>query len=264
MREIIARFLRDRSWGDLIMGAVIGLVLTSFASPTLTPHATRFYENTGYYPSPTVDVFIQDTGEYHPIGESVYDFEGLEWDQNFTVYRIVIRNDGDNPVEQLEFTWRAPGCIVYSNTEGPSVRGSYSLRNRKTVGVFSDTPLSISQYQCTKIIAIDEGELSPGESIAVEFVTTLTFERCDVLIDLNPRNLHSLEYTWVKNGVRFDESRIVSPEELNGVYKSAQNTSFVGTQQSVQFSSGIYVHNFVVGVRGDSIEKAVEQCVEST
>lgn len=260
LRSIIVNL----SWGELIAGALIGLILTSFASPALNPNATRIYERAGLYSPPSVHVGIEETGAYYPVNSSVEDYEGLEWKEEYTTYRILIRNDGDEPVEKLKFTWRAPGCVVYTNTEGPAARGHYSITNRGTYGVYSDVPLSIGRYQCTMVIEVVEGELSPDESIAAEFVVTSEFEKCDFLIDLNPRNLHLLTYTWEKNGVLFDEQRPINPPHLEETYQEVQETSFIGTQESLTLESGNYIHSFIVGVRGESLDEAIGKCVNSS
>jgi len=264
----VGNFIQDLDWGNLIagavVGAVVGLILTSLAAPALNPHVTRFYEDSGWYSAPPVSVEIQDTGEYHPVNSSVEDFDGLTWKSEFSVYRVKIQNTGNKPVSQLEFMWRAPGCVVYSNTDGPTAGGQFSLTNRGTYGISSNVPMTIDRYQCTKVIEVVNGELSPGESLAAEFVVKSKFDKCDVLIDLNPRNLHSLNYTWKKNGVRFDEERTLRPSHLQKTYQQAQNTTFVGTQESLKMSSGEYIHSFVVGVRGDNLSQAMERCVNSS
>ena len=262
------KFIDNRDWGELIagavIGAVIGLLLTSFASPILSPHATIFYESAGLYSPPPVHVEIQETGAYYPINSSVEDYEGLVWKKEYSTYRVLLRNDGEQPVEQLQFTWRAPGCIVYSNTDGPAATGHYSLSNRGTYGIYSDAPLAIDRYQCTVVIKVVEGELSPGEALAAEFVVSSKFEKCDVLIDLNPRNLHLLTYTWVKNGVLFHEQRAMNPPHLEETYQDVQKTSFIGTHESLKLESGKYIHSFVVGVKGDSMGEAIRKCVNTS
>lgn len=267
MKDSIKSYIKNRDWPDLvtgaIIGAVIGLVLTSFASPALNPHVTRFYEDTGRYSPPTVSVEINETGEFHPVNSSVEDFDGLKWKDGYSVYRTQIQNTGENPIEQLELTWRAPGCIVYSNTEGSTAGGDFSLSNRGTYGIYSDTPLDIDQYQCTKVIEVINGELSPDESLAVEFVVKSDFDKCDVLIDLNPINRHLLRYTWEKNGVRFDEQRLLTPPQLEEDYQQVQNTTLIGTRESITISSGEHIHSFVVGVRGENLSHAAGKCVSS-
>jgi hypothetical protein len=264
VKDSLQQFVDNRSWSDLILGAilgaVVGLLVTSFATPFLNPHVTRFYEDAGYYSGPSVTVEIRDTGEYHPPNSSVDDFGGLRWKENHSVFRVQIRNDGSKAVNQLEFIWRVPGCVVYSNTDGPSAGGEYSLQNRATYGIFSNVSLDLDRYQCTKLIKVVDGELSPSESLATEFVVTSKFDRCDVLVDLNPRNLHLLTYQWEENGVRFNEERPMSPDHLEAPYREVQNTTFVGTRESLTMSSGEYIHNFVVGVRGNNLEEAIKKC----
>lgn len=260
MKERVAAFVSRLDWANLILGAVIGLLLSSFASPALNPHATRLYEQQGWYSAPPVNVNIENTGEFHPVNSTVEDFEGLRWQSDYSVYRVQIQNTGEKAVDQLKFTWRAPGCIVYSNTDGPTAGGHYSLNNRGTYGIFSNQSLAINRYQCTKVIEVVEGELKPDESLAVEFVVTNEFEKCDVLIDANPLNRHLLEYTWEKNGVRFAEEDLIHPDHLEATYQEVQSTQFVGTRESLTLSSGKHIHSFVVGVRGETLEEAVSKC----
>lgn len=264
----VQKFVDNHDWTDLLLGAVIGavigLLLTSFATPFLNPHVTRFYEDAGYYSAPPLSVEIQETGEYHPINSSVRDFEGLRWQDGYSVYRVQIRNDGQKAVDQLEFTWRAPGCVVYTNTDGPTAGGHFTLDNRGTYGIFSNVSLNTDRYQCTKVIQVIEGELSPDESLTVEFVVTSDFDRCDVLIDLNPRNRHLLQYTWGQNGVRFNEQRPMNPAHLESSYQQVQNRSFVGTRESLTMSSGDHIHSFAIGVRGDDLQDAINKCVNTS
>lgn len=268
MKGRIQNFVDNRDWTNLILGAVIGavigLLVTSFATPFLNPHVTRFYEDVGHYSAPPVSVDIQKTGEHHPINSSVQDFEDLRWQDDYSVYRIQIRNEGRKSVDQLKFIWRAPGCVVYTNTDGPTAGGQFSLDNRGTYGIFSNVSLDIDRYQCTKVIQVVEGELSPDETLAVEFVVTSDFDKCDVLIDLNPRNLHLLEYTWEKNGIRFNEQHPISPDHLESSYQKVQNMTFVGTRESLTLSSGENIHSFVVGVRGHDLQDAVKRCANTS
>lgn len=260
MKERVADWVENLSWADLIIGAILGVIVGSLAAPIVGPATTNLYEDIGFYEGPNVETSIEPTGEYYPAGEPVEEFDGLIWNESYEVYRIEISNTDNRPVDRLKLTWRAPGCIVQSNTEGEMVHGQYWLHNRYAVEISSESQLAVNKMACTKVLEMTEGSLGQGERLAVEFVVTREFDECNVLVDSNPVNQHELMYRWSVGDVQFTEERVVSPQSLDSAYKSTREISFVGTRERIVTRSGEQGQHYVVRKRGDTFSEAVQKC----
>ncbi|WP_276246170.1 hypothetical protein [Haladaptatus sp. YSMS36] len=260
MKERVTDWIENLSWADLVVGAILGVVIGSLAAPIVGPVTTDLYKEIGIYDGPNVETNIQQTGEYHPVGEPVEEFDGLVWKESYDVYRIEIVNTNERPVDRLKLTWRAPGCIVQSNTEGEMVHGPYWLHDRYALEVSSESKLAINEMDCTQVLEMTEGSLGQDERLVVEFVVTRKFDECDVLVDSNPVNQHELMYRWSVNDVQFMEERIVSPSSLESEYAKTRNISIVGTRERFVTRSGEKGQHYVVGKRGDTFTEAIQQC----
>lgn len=264
MRDRVGGWVENRSWADLItgaiLGAIFGVIIGSLATPLVGPATTSLHEDLGVYEGPDVKTTIQKTGEYHPPGEPVEEFDGLIWNESYDVYRIVISNSNERPVDRLKLTWQAPGCIVQSNTEGEMIYGQYWLHDRYALEVNTKSKLAINKMDCTQVLEMTEGSLRQEEHLAVEFVVTREFDECDVLVDSNPVNQHELMYRWSVGEVQFTEERIVTQSSLDSEYAEARNTSFIGTRERITTKSGEQGQHYVVGKRGDSFTEAIRQC----
>lgn len=256
----MADWVENLSWADLIIGAIIGVIVGSLAAPIVGPATANLYEGVGVYDGPDVETSIEKTGEYHPAGEPVEEFNGLIWNGSYDVYRIEISNTNERPVDRLKLTWRTPGCIVQSNTEGEMVHGQYWLHDRYALEVSSESRLAINKMDCTQVLEMTEGSLGQGERLAVEFVDTREFDECDVLVDSNPVNQHELMYRWSVGEVQFTEERMVSPPSLDSLYANTRNISFVGTRERIVTRSGEQGQHYVVEKRGDTFSEAVQKC----
>lgn len=260
MKERVSDWVKNLSWADLIIGAILGVVVGSLAAPIVGPATTNLYEDIGIYDGPNVETSIERTGEYHPPGEPVNEFDGLVWNESYNVYRIEISNTNPRPVDRLKLTWRAPGCIVQSNTKGKMIHGQYWLHNRYALEVSTESSLAINKMDCTQVLEMTEGSLGQGERLAVEFVVTREFDECDVLVDSNPVNQHELMYRWSVGEVQFTNERVVSPSSLESEYAETRNISMVGTRERIMTRSREQGQHYVVGKRGDAFTEAIQKC----
>lgn len=250
----------DVNWISLIVGAIIGVFVTSLASPFIGAAATHLYAGVGIYDGPNVETSIEKSDEYHPSGQPVEEYGGLIWNESYDVYRIEIWNTNERPVDRLKLRWNAPGCIVHSNTEGEMIYGEYWLHNRYSLEISTRSNLSIQKMSCTKVLEMTESSLGQDERLAVEFVVTQEFETCDVLVDSNPVNEHDLMYRWSVDGVSFTEERTLSPPSVEADYAAIREISFEGTHEWILTDSDKQGQHYVVGKRGSTFTEAVQKC----
>lgn len=263
MKERAKKWAADINWIILVVGAVIGVIITALLSPFVGAAVTQMYAGTGVFDGPNVETSIEKTGEYHPPGQPVEEYGGLIWNESYDVYRIEIWNTNERPVDRLKLRWNAPGCIVQSNTDGQMIYGEYWLHDRYSLDVSTRSNLLFDKMQCTKVLEMTEGSLGLDERLAVEFVVTQNFDTCDVLVDSNPVNQHELMYRWSVQGELFTEERILSPSSVESDYIETREISFEGTEEYIVTDSGKRGQHYVVGKYGDTFIEAVEKCKET-
>ncbi|WP_143420557.1 hypothetical protein [Halorubrum sp. Ib24] len=260
MKERLEYIRDNTNWTNLILGAVIGVIITALLSPLISAPIAHLLVSVGVHDGPEVQTSIEKTGEFYPPGEPVEEFSGLVWNKSYDVYRIEISNTNERPVDRLKLRWNAPGCIAQSNTQGEMIYGEFWLHDRYSLEISTQSKLSIQEMSCTKVLEMTESSLGQGERLAVEFVVTQEFETCDVLVDSNPVNEHELMYRWSAQGAQFTEERTLSPPSLESDYSETREISFIGTQELVETKSGEKGLHYVVGKRGGSFSEAVQQC----
>lgn len=260
MKERVEDWISETNWFTLVVGAIIGVIITALISPFVSAAVTQMYAGLGLFDGPNVETTIEKTGEYHPPGQPVEEYGGLLWNESYDVYRIEISNANERPVERLKLRWNAPGCIVQSNTEGEMVYGEYWLHDRYSLDISTRSNLSFNKMQCTKVLEMTEGSLGLDERLAVEFVVTQQLETCDVLVDSNPVNQHELMYRWSVQGELFTEERTLSPSSVESDYRETREISFEGTEEYIVTESGEQGQHYVVGKYGDSFSEALQKC----
>ncbi|WP_231183537.1 hypothetical protein [Haladaptatus sp. DYF46] len=214
MKDKVSGLLGSISLRDAIVGALVGMLITTAFQPFLVSTMTDFYVHTGVYDKPDVDIEFSEMDMTYPAGTEVPDFDNLKWRNKYSVYRMAITNSGQKTIQDLEVTTPLPGCAVFVNTDGPSVDGDYEvddvLSMRFSNGTENQT--GITSYQCSKKVSTDF--LDPKDTLVVEFVVKRDFKSCDMLLGVFENPDIIAEYRWEVAGHFYSESKISQKRTL--------------------------------------------------
>lgn len=211
LRTKIGEIIRKWGWRGLLAGFLISVLIQPFA----VSFATDVFVFVGApgYEEPHIESEFDGVGTIYKQNQAVNDFEGLHWKSDFELVRFWISNPTTRFLQNVKVTLPLPSCAVYTNTEGPSVHGDYSVSNPHTARIQSVDALQGKDYSCTKEINL--GTLAPDESASVEFVIRQEFSKCDRLTGIHPENEYTIKYVWRAHNKIFQKEETVSFEDFN-------------------------------------------------
>lgn len=214
MRDRLSKFTKAISWHEVVIGAIVGLLISTAFQPFLVSGMTDVYVQTGVYDRPELEVEFNEFDIKYPPGTEVPEFDDLEWKNNYTVYRFKVTNSGEKTIQDLEITTPLPGCAIYVNTAGPAVSGDYKVDDVVTVRYSNGTldKTEITNYQCSKEISTEF--LDPSDTLIVEFVVKDEFQRCDLLLGAPDNPDIITKYRWEVAGQYYSESEAIRKENI--------------------------------------------------
>lgn len=240
---------RLRDWLEgIFIGLLLFLIIQPWAVAIFTQGAYSLHAPG--YQRPGLDVSIERTEEPYREGNIVRDFDELVWRNHYRIYRVSVKNLGSDSMFNFRLDVPLPGCSVYTNSEGPTVHGIYTVQN--TVQVTTHTMnTSIDLFGCVKTIS--KQRLLPGESLTVEFVLTRDFDKCDYLVGIDPGNYnYSVQYTWEKRNQLFTENytaSLESPQDIKQHYGGSYGIKSGMIAEDASHSLGQQYGMVLVGVQ---------------
>lgn len=254
-------------WTQLILGAVVAMVIAVIFQPYLASFATdlKVGLNAPGYKEPNIDVSINKMPSNYPENAEIEDFNGLKWQDNYTLYRVRINNIANKPVSDVDLLLRLPGCSKYTNLEGPglsgNVRSSDYIQPRVTYDLEPPEGYQnrLNRLGCTKKIEISH--LPPNEARSVEYVVTRSFSRCDMIVGYKPTSKYNLTYQWTADSEEYQVELSERASDLSEDYESARNPGGIGIQIFLRPESGPGTYAYLVNVSAPSFDQGVKQCL---
>lgn len=254
-------------WNQLIVGAFVGMLIAVIFQPYLAAFVTdkKVALNAPGYKEPKVDVSVDKMYSNYPEGAQIEDFEGLIWKEEYSLYRVKIRNTASKSVSNLELLLRLPGCSRYTNLEGPGISGDVDssdyIQPRITYDLEPPEGYEnrLNTLGCTKKIEISN--LPSNELRSVEYVVTRDFSRCDLIIGYEPTSTYDLTYQWRADSETYQVQSSNQVSDLSEDYKSARSPGGVGIQTVLRTEGRDPTFAYLVNVSSSSLNQGVKQCV---
>lgn len=254
------------SWKDAVIGALLGAIVGVVFSAALSPYVISFVNDQymkagapGYEPPP-VKTELSKEDVWYPNGTEVPEFGNLTWKNEYEVYHLLIKNEGNKVARDVEVYSPLPGCIHYVNKDGAGAGGDFNTREivsvREQGGDPSKNP--VRELSCSKFITTDY--LDPGDSIGVEFIVTDRFNRCDFLIGLHLRSEIVTTYRWEKAGSYYSTRRSHPQNHLENEYNEVAKR--IEQQGTVKFVNSYHNRKYAVAImaNGDTLKEAGQKC----
>ncbi|QCW04735.1 hypothetical protein [Natrinema pallidum] len=221
MIQLLAFLGWNLNIASIILGAIIGIVIRAFLGPYVNSIATSIYIrlNAPKYEPPELDVEVVKESTVYPEGKPIDYYDGLIWDNEYSVYRFVVSNKGTRDIENLNIVIPLPGYSVYTNTDGESISGNYNISPLFVTRVQTTGDSCVSEKNCSYQIKKDK--LAPDNALAVEFVVSQEFKKCDLLRAYSPRPEVSASFDWYINGNRESETEHFDLVKLRREYNNA-------------------------------------------
>lgn len=258
----LKRFGKRVGFASFAFGFVVSLLFQPYVNSALT-HELHDQRAPGYEKHDLnfemEKIHMNSYGE----GETVPGYGGLEWDSNYTVYRISVENREPIPLTNFRMNVPFPGCVVHTETSEPYGRGDYKVRNAIDVMIRSTEKTSIRKLSCMKQISTPQ--LAPSEEITAEFVVTNSFEKCDMLMGYTPvlEEAHGnirIEYFWQKRGVYLKERQKAGAAQDDDEYRSAPDSVYPASLEMRKDSLDTPYPVVIAGVGNSSFQSAVSRC----
>lgn len=260
MKERLFEWVRSFKKKDVLAGVILSLILAALIQPFLVTIATEFwiFLGIGQYETPEPQIEFSESNTDYPNGVQVKYFEGIKWSEDYTLYRMKVKNPSNKVIQDLQVHAPLPGCVVYTNKEGPAVGGDYETDNVLDTRMSGADPneTNITKWHCSKSIKTDF--IDPSEQIVVEFVVKDSFDKCDLLLGVANRPVIVVEYRWEIAGQLQSEYMYHTSGELTQPWnKFVENNPAKGTMiteiRNRKFGAFIPTNK-------SSLEKGMNEC----
>ncbi len=247
-------------------GAIIGLLLAVLIQPYATAFMTDIYvrADAPTYAAPPIDIEVNNQNVSYQEGKTVPDFGGMEWKSEYEVHRYDFQNQGNNKISKLKLIIQHPGCIVHSNTKGPSVGGQVTVKNTFSYRVSGDLATlsrdnsKLDVYHCTKTVVMRD--ILPKEERSFEFVVTQKFDQCDYLVAFSPDEKVQVRYKWPERGKIYSERTSIKMSGMPIEYQQSRNLPYTATRARLVGEDGPTTSNYLIGVNVDRINDGLAAC----
>ncbi|WP_339104700.1 hypothetical protein [Haloterrigena salinisoli] len=258
MAQLLDPVAWDLNLISIVLGALVGMILQAFIGPYVSSIVTSMYVSieAPKYESPELDVTVVKERSIYQEGESVECYDGLEWDNEYSVYRFVASNNGESDIENLKLDIPLPGYSVYTNTDDDTIGGNYVIYPLLTTRVQTTGDACVSEKNCS--FRIKKEKLAPDNTLAVEFVISQKFEKCDVLRAFSPRPEVSASFDWYVNDSRNSEVKHIELNQFGSEYYNALHAFENYTEGPSAMEMGKPYHILIVGIEDEGIESAIE------
>lgn len=243
MRDSLKTISDSANWKQLLLGALVGLLVTAVFQPWVMSEATDIKKNLNApgYSEPDIDIQFNYQKLEFSEGTRIEDFGNLTWNDSYAAYQLWVKNRGDKPIRDVDVYLPLPGCIQYINKDGPAASGEFEVTNMLTYRRTGSTKwdeVPAEAYVCSK--SIQTQALWPGDHFAVEFVVIKKFDRCDILtgVPVKPKDAKIVTtYRWQKLNNHYSETEhtAISDTRADGRFEAA-----FGNLQAVGKPAGTY------------------------
>lgn len=261
MRNRVSEKWNEIGWYGIILGAVAGVVVSTFLGPYLTYAGVHGLNsvNAPLYETPQVEITVTNESNFYENGQEVPEFNEIVWKEEYEVYKISVNNKGKQMIRDLQLYMPLPGCGIYTEKEGPGVGGKYDSENIFTMRLVPSARGGIDLFHCGKKFSADN--VGPNEGFSTRIVVKQKFDTCDVLVGFNPTARPRIKYSWYENGIRLEENTTVPVEQLNEEYHQAKklhvSNAIQGPGDRVE---GTYFSTVILGVDAENMNKGIKTC----
>lgn len=186
------------SAGKLTLPIIIGILISpfflSFVIGIYPPWVSGFEK-----PDISVNVeYDQEADLLFNNGQRLANFDNVTWNQNMSLYRAKVKNEGSKAAKNVEVTIPLPGCVeAYRRPYEKAGDPNFQVVDAGSVS--SSEPIGLPQYACSKKVLVDE--LNAGEEVQIDVVINDSPPKCSMLIGTTSSKTIRIEYTWNVQGV---------------------------------------------------------------
>lgn len=246
------KHIRQLSWKELL----VGLLLSALFSPVLATVVTPAYASLGVFGTPQIDSEVEVVDSIYTEGMVVEKFGNITWEDDYEVYRVRFRNEGEPTLSRAVFEVRFPGCIKEtSGIQASEGNGPITVSAPLRPEIQATERPDAEVLGCT--IQISTENIHTHEGYTLEFVVEHEFSKCDLLSAYNPMQTYFIEYEWNANGQGLSE-------RLTGQIRGA-DSQFQDVQlpaNSTKLTQREDYSAFLYGVGNGDRQRAIEICYE--
>lgn len=213
----------------LLLGIILGILLHG---PVV---ASLVYINTPGFTSPDVLVEVSKVDTQFPEGTKVEKYGSIAWEDGYEIYRLSIRHQGGEKVENFKTQIRFPGGVktqIFTQDRNGITPGEVETGppvtppHRFPVSANYKPEYSQIVVNSTKqgygTLDVNIDALQDDDYITIEFLVDQEVSPCEELIAFNPQKESNFSYDWYKMGTRIEEEIPYSVENAEKDYKEAQ------------------------------------------